>query len=188
MRECEEKLKSVHLAGPRDWILRLTVSKLPKEAHVWSMQESWSVALTSALQDKTSSLTKQLAHDLDSRLSQVARLSCQTTLFGKNWPFAFQTHTSKIPLIPTYCRELSKRFLREKPLRKARLTHPQFSSFYSSNSSTLILSIVTSLKCTFSQIFFSPYPYLWECYLVLRKQLGRDQLLLIDAMGYSGIR
>ena len=111
----KKKLKSVHSAGPLDWILRLAVGKLPKEAHVWSMQKSWSVALTRALQDKTSSLTKQLAHDLDSRLSQVARLSCQTTLFGKNWPFAFQTHTSKIPLIPTYCRELSKRILREKP-------------------------------------------------------------------------
>ena len=31
MRECEEKLKSVHLVGPRDWILQLArVGKSPK--------------------------------------------------------------------------------------------------------------------------------------------------------------
>ena len=32
--------------------------------------------------------------------------------------------------------------------------------FVSSNSSTLTLSIVTSLRGTLSQIIFSPYPYL----------------------------
>ena len=37
MRECEEKLKSVHLVGPRDW---LAACKSPKEAHVCSMQGS----------------------------------------------------------------------------------------------------------------------------------------------------
>ena len=31
MRECEEKLKSAHSAGPRDW---LAVGKSPKKAHV----------------------------------------------------------------------------------------------------------------------------------------------------------
>ena len=31
MRECEEKLKSVHSAGPRDW---LAVGKSPTETHV----------------------------------------------------------------------------------------------------------------------------------------------------------
>ena len=31
MRECEEKLKSMHLVGPRDW---LAASKLPKLVHV----------------------------------------------------------------------------------------------------------------------------------------------------------
>ena len=43
------------------------------------------------------------------------------------------------------CRELLERILREKPQRKTRLTHPQSSHRDSSNSSTLILSIVTSL-------------------------------------------
>ena len=31
MKECEEKLKSVHAVGPRDW---LAAGKSPKEAHV----------------------------------------------------------------------------------------------------------------------------------------------------------
>ena len=31
MRECEEKFKSVHSTGPRDW---LVAGKSPKEAHV----------------------------------------------------------------------------------------------------------------------------------------------------------
>ena len=44
------------------------------------------------------------------------------------------------------CRELLERILREKPQRKTRLTHPQYSHRDSSNYFTLILSIVTSLK------------------------------------------
>ena len=35
-----------------------------------------------ALQNKTSSLARQLARDSDSRLVPVARLSCQNALFG----------------------------------------------------------------------------------------------------------
>ena len=77
--------------GSRDG---LTAGKLPKEAHVWSIQGSWRVMPVGALQDKTSSLARQLARDLDSWLSQVARPSRPTILFRKNWSFAFQTHTS----------------------------------------------------------------------------------------------
>ena len=58
---------------------------------MWSMQGSWIVKPAGALQEKTSSLVRQLAYDSNSQLSQVARPSRQTTLFGKNWPFAFQT-------------------------------------------------------------------------------------------------
>ena len=43
-------------------------------------------------------------------------------------------------------RELLERILREKPQRKTRLIHPQSSLRDSSNSSTLFLSIVKSLK------------------------------------------
>ena len=62
----------------------LVTGKSPKKAHAWSMQRSWRVMLARALQDKTSSLARQLARDLDLRLSQVKRSSRQSTLFRKN--------------------------------------------------------------------------------------------------------
>ena len=65
--------KVCNSAGPCNW---LTACKSPKQAHVWSMQGSWRVTPTVALQDKSSSLARQLAHNSDSRLSQVARPSC----------------------------------------------------------------------------------------------------------------
>ena len=60
-------------------------------------------------------------------------------------PYYIQT------LIPTKCRELSERNLREKPQRKIRLIHPQSSHRDSSNSFTLFLSIVKSLRGTLSK-------------------------------------
>ena len=51
-------------------------------------------------------------------------------------------------LIPTIFRELLKRILREKPQRKTRLIHSQSSHRNFSNSSTLFLSIVKSLRGT----------------------------------------
>ena len=65
--------------------------------------------------------------------------------------FTFLTHHTIYTLIPMICRELPKRILREKPLRKTRLTHPQSSSFNSPNSSTLTLSIITSLSGTLAK-------------------------------------
>ena len=96
MRECEEKLKIVHSAETRDWILRLDLvaCKSPKDAHEWIMQRSWLVMLAGALQDKKSNLAIQLTRSLDLRFNQVTRPSRQSTLFGKNWLFAFQTYTN----------------------------------------------------------------------------------------------
>ena len=59
------------------------------------------------------------------------------------------------------CRELPERILREKPQRKTRLIHPQFSSFDSPNSSTLTLSIVTSLRGTLAK-FLSHHTHICE--------------------------
>ena len=72
--------------GTRGWI--------PENAHEWSMQRSWTVMPTVALQDKKSRLAIQLARSLDSRLSQIARPSRQFTLLWKNWLFAFLSHSS----------------------------------------------------------------------------------------------
>ena len=63
----------------------------------------------------------------------------------------FLIHPTISTLIPTKCRELLERILREKPQIKTRLTHPQSSSFDSLNSSTLTLSIVTSLRDTLAK-------------------------------------
>ena len=64
-------------------------------------------------------------------------------------PYYIQT------LIPTKCRELLERFLREKPQRKIRMLHPQSSYRDSSNSSTLFLSIVKSLRDTLPKPFLT---------------------------------
>ena len=70
-------------------------------------------------------------------------------------PYYIQT------LIPTKYRELSERILREKPQRKTRLIRPQSSHRDSSNSSTLFLSIVKSLRGSLPK-FFSHHTHICE--------------------------
>ena len=127
VKKCSRLCKD---AKTRGW---LTTSKPPKLAHVWSMQGSWRVKLAVALQDKSLKLARPLVHGLNSWLSPVARPSRQTTLFGKNWLFTFL-------LILLY---------------KTRLTHPQSSHRDSSNSSTLFLSFVKSLRGTLPNHFLT---------------------------------
>ena len=78
------------------------------------MQGSWRVTIAGALQDKTSNLTRQLACDSNSCLIPVARSSRQNALFDENWPFTFLMHPTINILIPTKCRELPEKILREK--------------------------------------------------------------------------
>ena len=163
-------------ARPRDWISRLVHSwQVAKEAHVWSMQRNWSVTPTVALQDKSPRLARQLARDLNSRLSPVVRLSRQTTLFGKNWHFAFQKHTSiNTPYTHILWRASRENFERKNPREKKRLTYPQFLSFDSPNSSTLTISIVTSLRCTLVKTFSHHTHICEKAIWCFRKQLRRD--------------
>ena len=102
---------------------------------------------TGALQDKKSSLAILFAHDLNLRLSQVASQLC----FEK----PDSSHSILTPVIPTKCREILERILREKPQRKTRLTNLQSSYRDSSNSFTLILSIVTSLRGSLPKLFLT---------------------------------
>ena len=81
MRECEEKLKSVHSAGPCYWISRLACGwQVDKDGTCVKYVEelkchaSWS----------TIGQNFQSGQAVSSRLSQVARSSRQTTMFGKN--------------------------------------------------------------------------------------------------------
>ena len=85
---------------------------------MWSVYGSWRVTIVGALQDKISNLTRQLAHNSDSRLVPIARLSRQNALFDENWLFTFLIHTTINTLISTKCRELPERILRKKPYKK----------------------------------------------------------------------
>ena len=126
--------------------LDLTVAKLPKEAHVWSMQGSWRVPPAGALQDKISSLARQSAHCSDSRLNQVARPSRQITLFVTNLNFHIpNTH----PLYPHIVESFQRKFWEKNSREKQDwLIH----SLY-----TLILQI--------SLLLPSPLLHPWEVYL-----------------------
>ena len=54
----------------------------------------WTVMLAGALQDKIGQLAIRLSRDWISRLSQVARPSCEPPLFWKTWHFTFSSHPS----------------------------------------------------------------------------------------------
>ena len=57
--------------------------------------------------------------------------------------------------MPTKCRELLERILKEKPQRKKRLTRPQYLHRNSLNSSTFTLSIITSLRGSLPKPFLT---------------------------------
>ena len=77
VKKCSSLYK---IAGTHGW---LAASKLPDDAHEWSMQRRWTITPTGALQGKKSNMVILFAHDLNSRLNQVARPSRQPTLFWK---------------------------------------------------------------------------------------------------------
>ena len=106
--------------------------------------------LVGALQDKIGQLAVLLSRGWISQLNQAMSQPC----FKKPDSSHSILTPVLIPLLPTKERELLERILREKPLRKTRLIHPQSSLKDSSNSSTLFLSIVKSLRD------FLPKPFL----------------------------
>ena len=85
-----------------------------------------------------------------SRLKLATCLShewvARTPYFAEKWLFIFLTYPTINTRIPTKCREFPERILREKSQRTTRLIHPQPYTFDTSNSSTLTLSIVISLR------------------------------------------
>ena len=99
------------VTGSRDWF---ATGKWPEWHTCEACRGSWRVMLARALQDKTSTLARQLAHDPNSRLVPVARSCRQNALFGCNWLFAFLIHPTINTLIPMKCRELPERNHREK--------------------------------------------------------------------------
>ena len=119
-----------------------------------------------ALQDKIPRLAKLLACRLNSRLSPVARPSCQTTLFGKT-DFHIPSHpTIYRPLFPrnveSFQREFWERNLKEKQDWFIHNLHIETLQIPLLSSSPLL----NPWKIHYQNLF-SPYPYLWAGYLVL---------------------
>ena len=75
--------------------LDLATSKSPEWHMCEACKGSWRVTPAVALQDKTSSLARQLAYESNSWLIPVTRPSCQNALFVRNLTF-------HIPYTPYY--------------------------------------------------------------------------------------
>ena len=147
-------LKIVHGCGDlrltRDWQAANCNTRV-KRVEKMNSHSSWS----------TTGQKVQTGYSVTSRLELVAQSSREAkppanfVLKKKTDSSHFTLTLVYIPLIPTKCRELPERILREKPQRKTRLTHPQSLHRNSSNSSTLFLSIVTSLRGTLPKSFLT---------------------------------
>ena len=114
-----------------------------------------------ALQDKTSSLARQLARDLNSRLVLVMRSSRQNALFVRNLivciphsPYYKYTYTHKMQ------RSSRENFERE-ILKKNKIDSSTIFIICSPNSSTFTLSIVIFLRGTLAQSL-SHHTHLYE--------------------------
>ena len=116
---------------------------------------SWRVAPVVALQDKVPGwlgrLLVALTRNLTQSQGQVVRTPCLEKINFSHSFLPYYIYT----LIPTILRELPERILREKPQRQTKLIHPQSSYRDSSNSSTLFLSIVISLRGTLPKPFLT---------------------------------
>ena len=132
--------------------------------------------LAVALQEKSPRLAKPLARGLNSRLSPVARSSCQTTLFGKNWLFTFLSHpTIYRPLYPRNVDSFQRDFWERNPREK------QDWFIHNLHIETLQISLLSSSSLlnpweAHYQNLYSPYPYLWEGCLVLREVVKKGPI------------
>ena len=189
MRECEEKLWSVYSTRIHDWISRI--------ARGWQVAKRGTrMKHAKELKSHASYCTARQKSQASQAVSLWLELATQSSHETKspdhsvweNWPFAFQTYTSiNTPYTHEMLRASRGNFERE-TLEKNKIDSSSifilwFSKFLYSHPLHCYI-----LERYISQNLFSLYPYLWGGCLVLRKQLGKDQLILIDAMGYSGIR
>ena len=108
-----------------------------------------------ALQEKSPRLARPLARGLNLQLNPVARSSRQNTLFGKNWIFTFLLTLLYIYPYTHDFERISRENFEKETLEKIRLIHPQSSYRDSSNSFTLFLSIIISLRGTLPKLFLT---------------------------------
>ena len=98
---------------PCDWLSRLASHQNgTREKHAGGVEGSQQLEHNSW---STTGQNFQSGQAISSRLILVASSSRQNALFVENWPFAFLIHPIINTLIPTKCRELPERILREKP-------------------------------------------------------------------------
>ena len=129
--------------GSRNWLMS---GNLPECVTCVEHVESWRVRIAESLQDKKYNLAFLLSSDWNSQLIPVVSDSpMYPVLLKTDFSHSISYPTIKT-LIPTKCKELPKRILREKSQRKIRLIHPQSYKFDSPNSSTLTLSIVIPMR------------------------------------------
>ena len=134
----------------------------------------------------------QSSHSVSSRLGLVTQSSHEAksrvhSIWEKLTLRIPNTHQYKYPLYPQHVESFQREFW-EKDLEKNKIDSSTIFTYWFSkflNSHPLHYYI---LERYINQNLFSPYPYLWGGHLVLGKWLERDQLILADAMGYSGIR
>ena len=181
-QDCE--VKQGLAAGSHEW---LAACKPPEDAHEWSMQRSWTVMPAVALQDKKSRLAIQLARGLDSWLSQVVRPSRLSTLLWKKLtlhiPFSLQY---KYPLYPQNIESFQREFWERNPREK------QDWRIHNLYVVTFIFLYSHPLHCYILERFisqnFSHLTHICEkAFWYFGKQFRRNQFILVDAMGYSGI-
>ena len=154
VKNCSSVCKEVGTRGwisqvARGWISRVAASR-QIEAHMSSMSEAEASRQLFTTGQKFQ-LARLFARDLNLRLNPVARSSRQNTLFGKIWRFTFLL---TLLYIYPYAHN-SGRASREKPWRKQDWLIHNLYLRDSSNSSTLFLSIVKSLRDSLPKPFFT---------------------------------
>ena len=177
MRECEELLKFVQKS--RDLLLDLVGDSQLQAArlmHTCQACQKLKRRASCSLQDKSPRLARPFARGLNSRLNPVTRSNRQNTLFGKIWLFTFLLTLLYIyPYTHNLERAFRENFERE-TLEKTRLTHPQslpkrlFKFLYSLPLHCQILERLIT------KTFFSPYPFLWEGFLVLWEAIRNEPI------------
>ena len=145
---------------------------------------SWRVTIARALQDKNG----QSSLAINSRIKLTTHPSCKWVArmpcFTEKWLFTFLTYPTIYILIPTKCRELSERILREKTkIDSSTILDIWFSKFlYSHHLHWHIFDRFIS------QILISLYSNQWGGILVLGKQFEDDQFTWLMQWAYCRIR
>ena len=143
------------------------------------MQHTCQACLAGALQDKIGQLAIRLSRDWVSRLSQVARPSREPPLFWKNLMFHILLSPQyKYPLYPQMKESFQREFWERNPIVKQDWFTYNLYIRVSSNSLTLFLSIVKSLRGIFTKTLFSPYSSLWEGCLVFWEAVRKEPIYI----------